>query len=133
MEVASERRLLQAAVAICGLVPVGAGLAGIIAGIGFSDGAGGVSSDSHFRYLSGLLLGIGLAFWSTIPQIERRTPLFRWLTAIVVIGGLARLWALMTMGMPGGSMLFGLAMELVVTPALCIWQGRVSSRSTLSA
>jgi hypothetical protein len=32
-----------------------------------------VSGDSHYRYLSGLLLGIGLLFWSCIPGIEAKT------------------------------------------------------------
>jgi hypothetical protein len=69
---ATERRLLQIAVAAGGLVPVSAGLLGVVFGTGMvPDGAGGVSLDSHVRYLSGLLLAIGIGFWSTIPWIER--------------------------------------------------------------
>ena len=69
-----------------------------------------------------MLLGIGLAFWGTIPGIERKGPVFRLLTAIVFIGGLARLYGVYTLGLPGAPMLFGLAMELVVTPLLCLWK-----------
>ena len=29
-------------------------------------------------------------------------------------------------GVPSGAMLFGLAMELVVTPLLCLWQSRLT-------
>ncbi len=72
--------------------------------------------DSHFRYLSGLLLGIGLAFWTTIPALESKGGRFRLLCLIVFIGGLGRLCSLIALGPPGRSMLFGLAMELVVTP-----------------
>ena len=91
MPPAIEKRLLQTAVAMFALVPIGAGLAGAGLGPELADGiASNVSLDSHFRYLSGLLLGIGLAFWSTIRSIERNAARFRLLTLIVFIGGLAR-------------------------------------------
>jgi hypothetical protein len=99
--------------------------------------AGGVSGnadlDSHFRYLSGLLLGIGLAFWSTIPGIERKGDLFRILTAIVVLGGLGRLSSIFFYNLPGNPMIAALGMELVVTPLLCLWQARVASRDVTRA
>ena len=124
-------RGLRFAVAAGGLVPVGAGLAGILLGPEMAQGAFGgladaVSLDSHFRYLSGLLLGIGLGFWSPIPGIERHGAAFRLLTAIVVAGGLGRAVALWLHGMPSAPMLFGLAMELGVTPLLCLWQVRLA-------
>ncbi|WP_164078780.1 DUF4345 family protein, partial [Stenotrophomonas maltophilia] len=66
-----ERRLLQRVVAVAGLVPVLAGLYGVLFGAnGLSAGVADVSADSHFRYLSGLLTGIGLLFWSCVPGIE---------------------------------------------------------------
>ncbi len=124
-----SRRNLQIAVAIAGLVPLGAGLAGILAGPGFvGQTAPVINLTSHFAYLSGLLLGIGLLFYGMIPRIERQGPRFRLLTLIVAIGGLARLFSLLTVGVPGFSMLFGLTMELVVTPLLCLWQWRVERR-----
>ncbi len=128
------KRLLQLAVAAGGLVPVGAGLAGILMGPAMIGDAGGGSMplDSHFRYLSGLLLAIGLGFWSTIPDIERQGRRFRLLTALVVLGGLGRLWSLLTMGMPDAPMLFGLAMELAVTPLLALWQYLLVRRSGAS-
>jgi hypothetical protein len=87
---------------------------------------GEAAADSHFRYLSGLLLAIGLGFWSTIPNLPLHAPRFRLLTAIVVLGGLARLLALPLQGWPGSAMSAALVMELVVTPLLCLWQGRVA-------
>ena len=123
----AERRLFQIAVALGGIVPVGAGLLGVILGSGMvPDGAlAGLSLDSHVRYLSGLLLGIGLTYWSLIPRIEKHGARFRLLTIIVFIGGLARLAGL-ARGVPEAPMLFGLVMELVVTPALCFWQMRIA-------
>ena len=127
MTPAGERRALQIAIAIGGLVPVTAGLAGVLVGpSAFEPGAGGVSLDSHVRYLSGLLLGIGLVFWSFIPRIESVTGTVRILTLIIFIGGLARLLALALHGVPSPGMVFGLVMELVVTPLLCVWQGRIA-------
>jgi len=122
------KRALQVAVAIGGIVPVSAGLAGIALGPGLAGAvAASTDLDSHFRYLSGLLFGIGLAFWSTIPGIERNGAAFRLLTAIVFIGGLARLSDVFIHGLPGYPMIFGLGMELVVTPLLCLWQARLAS------
>ena len=91
-------------------------------------GEGGANLDSHFRYLSGLLLGIGLAFAATIPAIERRTLLFRTLGAVVFVGGLARLLSALELGLPGRGHVFGLAMELVTVPLLVLWQARVARR-----
>jgi hypothetical protein len=123
-----ERRYLQRVVAVAGLVPVSAGLYGVLLGGGLTGDALSVSADSHFRYLSGLLLGIGLIFWSTIPRIETATRLFRILTLIVALGGLGRLLGLALTGRPALPMLAGLAMELVVTPLICLWQARVAAR-----
>ena len=125
----AERRLLQVTVALGGFVPVGAGLAGALVGGQLTgEGGVGVDLDSQVRYLSGLLLGIGLAFWETIPQIELHRRRFALLTAIVALGGLMRLMGVLSVARPGSPMLFGLAMELVVTPLLCLWQARVARR-----
>lgn len=116
-----ERRLLQVAVAIAGIVPVGAGAYGVFGGL--DRGA----DDSHVRYLSGLLLGIGLTFWAMIPGLERRGAVFRALAVIVVIGGLARLAGAFHTGLTAAVVL-PLVMELAVTPALALWRERVERR-----
>ncbi len=123
-----ERLALQICVALGGCVPVGAGLAGIVLGPWLASGVilVPIPLDSHFRYLSGLLLAIGLAFWSTVPQIAQAGPRFRLLSGLVFVGGLGRLVSLLTLGAPDAPMLFGLAMELLVTPALAFWQARVA-------
>ncbi len=124
-----EKRLLQAAVAAGGIVPFAAGGSGVVLGAGMTGAHVPADLDSHVRYLSGLLLAIGLGFWSTIPRIETRGARFRLLTLIVVVGGLARLGGVLARGWPGVPMLFGLAMELGVTPGLCLWQARVARTS----
>ena len=124
-----EKRLLQRVVAVGAIVPVAAGLFGVLFGHGLTgDRVVSVSADSHFRYLSGLLLGVGLCFWATIPRIEEKTSFFRFLTLIVVLGGLARLLGLWLTGVPSLAMLGGMFMELVFTPAVCFWQTRVANK-----
>jgi hypothetical protein len=106
-------------------VPVGGGLWGVLGHMGTTGGA----SASHARYLSGLLLGIGLAFWAIIPTIERRGEIVRALAAIVFVGGLARLAGALQAGFPTG-VSWALVMELAVTPLLALWRERVARRLT---
>jgi len=101
----------------------------MILGTSLLGDTGNVSLDSHFRYLSGLLLGIGIGFLTTIPNIERKSARFQLLTLIVVIGGIGRLAGVFLEGVPDNSMIAALGMELVVTPVLCLWQYRVSAPS----
>jgi hypothetical protein len=129
---------LQIAVTIASLVPISAGLAGAIFGasfLGWLDDAtfDGRALDSHVRYLSALLVGIGVAFLATVPDIERHRSSFALLTAIVFAGGLARLAGLAASGIPHRGMLFGLVMELVVTPLLWAWQRRIAAKCEQAA
>lgn len=132
MKASTERRLLQGAILLACLVPLLAGGAGAVGGpamlAGIDPGQASADLDSHFRYLSGLLLGIGLGFLYCVPAIERRTALFRALGLIVLIGGLARLYSALTLGLPGLGHIFGLAMELGTVPALVLWQARVARK-----
>lgn len=119
----TQRNLLQSIVSIAAIVPVGGGLWGVIASV---DAVNAWSVD-HYRYLSGLLLAIGFAFWSTVPRIEHHAARFRLLTSLVVFGGLCRLLGV-ALGDPlAPAVTAALAMELVATPLLCLWQGRVSA------
>ncbi|MBR0653513.1 DUF4345 domain-containing protein [Plastoroseomonas arctica] len=128
----TQRGALRLAVALACIVPLGAGGAGVLLGSDFLRlPSGYVSADSHVRYLSGLLLGIGLGFAALIPRIEVQGEPFRLLTFIVFLGGLARLGGIFAIGAPDAPMLFGLAMELVVTPALCWWQSRVQAAAQI--
>lgn len=120
-----ERRLLQILVAAAGLVPVAAGALGVLRPELLFAGPG--HALTHGAYLSGLLLGLGLVFWSLIPAIEHQGRVFGLLTGLVVVGGLARAFAALRLGAFGLSVELPLVMELAVTPALWLWQRRVSS------
>ena len=127
MQVRTELRLLQGAIAVAGLVPVGAGAAGMLLGDAMMGPASATAGlDSHVRYLSGLLLGIGLLFWGMVPSIGRRAVMVRTLTFVVVVGGLARLYGFAVHGLPDLANTLAIVMELGVTPALCAWQARLA-------
>lgn len=123
-----ERKILQQTVATMATVPVAVGLYGVFFGQALTGDAVSISAESHFRFLSGLLFAIGLGFWSTLPGIEEKTARFRFLTLLVVFGGLARLVGLALTGLPSLFMMSGLILELVVTPFLCLWQTRIANR-----
>jgi Domain of unknown function (DUF4345) len=123
-----EKRLLQQTVGVLSIAPFAAGLFGVLFGPALTNETVSVSGDSHFRFLSGLLLAIGLCFLTTIPEIEAKTGRFRLLTVLVFIGGLSRLLGLFLTGVPSFLMLGGLLMELFVTPLMCLWQTRVANR-----
>ena len=128
----AERRLLQIVIAVAALVPLAAGAAGVLRGPEMLAGVAApvaIDLDSHYRYLSGLLLGIGLVFVACIPAIERHGSVVRAAGAVVIAGGLARLFSLWQAGLPGPGHLFGLAMELGVVPAILLWQARIARRA----
>ena len=94
-------------------------------------GVGLASADleSHFRYLSGLLLGIGLVFVACVADLEARAGLYRVLSLVVIVGGLGRLLgAVAGPGLPTGGHRFAFIMELVVVPFLLIWLERIEPR-----
>jgi hypothetical protein len=78
------------------------------------------------------LLAIGLAYWTTVSNIDGKTGRFRLLTALVVVGGLSRLLGVAlgdTLSWSSGG---ALAMELLVAPLLCLWQGGIGPATVLA-
>lgn len=131
MTAITSKRALQCAIGILCIVPLTASLAGILLGPS-ALGAGlpiTTDHDSHFRYLSGIFLGLGLSFLSCIPNVERKTARIRLLTGLVVLGGLARLLSLGVAGTPSPPHLVGLGLELFIVPTIAIWQARIAARN----
>jgi hypothetical protein len=129
MSPGAERRLLQSVASLAALIPIGAATAGIVKGASWLTHAPVPPDlDSHFRYLSGIFLGLGIAFATCIPGIEHKTSRFRLLGALVVTGGLARALSLASVGAPSAGHLAGLGVELIVMPLLLLWQARVARR-----
>ncbi|MBX9942837.1 MAG: DUF4345 domain-containing protein [Reyranella sp.] len=131
----TPRRALQALIAIAAMLPVAGGLWEIAHGASgaVSQAAPGDGwTDNHRRYLGGLLLAIGLAYWSAVPGIEHKTGRLRLLAALVAIGGLARLVGLALGDPPTGAVAAALVMELMAAPLVCVWQARLATRQDLS-
>lgn len=120
-----SRRLLQLSLLILSLSPLGFGAMGMIYGADWLGGAMRADLDSHFRYLSGIFFGVGLALLTCIPRIEAMTTRFRWIATLVFIGGLARLGGMIADGVPSQGHVIGLGLELVVTPLMALWQSRL--------
>lgn len=130
LSLARERRLLQSAVTVAAIVPILAGLTGVNGGLSGLDATASwsLNGDSHVRYLSGVIFAIGVGFLTTVPGIEACGSRFRLLTGLVVVGGLARLYAVALCGLPGPAMRLGLLMELLVAPGLALWREHLERR-----
>ena len=127
----TERRILQIVIAVSCTVPLTVGGIGIVEGASWLRGVGNtppIDLDSHFRYLSGIFLALGVGFASCIPKVEIRMPRIRLLSFMVMAGGLARAWSLMNVGVPSQGHIWGLCMELGVVPVLMLWQARLARR-----
>lgn len=114
---------MRAAILLACLVPLSAGLAGALLGPRLLGGDAAALS-SHLRYLSGLLLGVGVVFAWCALDLRRRGAVFDALAFVVVLGGLARLFGAALEGWPPAPHLAALGMELVVTPLLWLWSRR---------
>lgn len=127
----TERRLMQGAIAATCTISLSASLTSILRGAEWLAGDIPVPADldSHFRYLSGLLLGIAIGFLSCMRRIERKGPRLRLLAAIVFGGGLARALSLIEIGLPSYGHLGGLAIELIVVPAIVAWHWSFARRA----
>jgi hypothetical protein len=125
------RRALQAVVAAATLVPLSVASLSLACGPAWLGQVAPIATDldSHFRYLSGIFLALGFGFASCIPGIERKGPRLRLLGAMVIAGGLGRLWSLAQVGQPSAGHLVGLGIELGVVPVVLVWQAVVARRS----
>ena len=128
-----QRKLLQIAFALAGLALVGFGLGGVFFGAAFTEFSGDVVVDSYIRFLKGMLLAIGLVYWSSIPDIERHGERITLVTFILVLGAVPRLMAVIGHGVPTNGIVISLVGELIFAPLLWLWQRHVSGVAQRSA
>ncbi len=117
-------------VAVLALIPISAGAAGVLLGLsfpGFELEAENADAASHFRFLSGIFLAMGLAYWGVGLGIGEYLCRFQLLAMLTFAGGLARLASLWLDGIPSTGHLIGLAMELTVVPLLYLWSRRLDT------
>ncbi|MFZ4407099.1 MAG: DUF4345 domain-containing protein [Paracraurococcus sp.] len=116
--------MLPLAIRLAALVPLLAGGAGALPRPAFLGEAAGPATASHMRYLSGLLLGLGGVAWWCAGDLRARRRVFAALSAMVVVGGVARLLGVALDGLPPWPHVAALGMELGVVPALWVWSRR---------
>ncbi|CAF5100741.1 unnamed protein product, partial [Rotaria sp. Silwood1] len=129
----NQRLALQIVIGLLAIIPLFVGLQGIFRGPNMlAEGYNyPLSVDSHFRYLSGLPVAIGLLLLRSLPTIDRDASDLRRVSLLIFIGGLGRLWGLITLGFDISTMVATLA-ELFLFPFLCLWQYQVQKSNVRS-
>lgn len=125
-----EKRVWQVLLSLILLLPFSAAIAGVVQGPAFLGKPPVIPTDldSHFRYVSGIFLGMLLLYVSCIPDMERKTARLRLLGFLTIAGGLARLLSRIEVGTPSTGHQIGLVIELGIAPAMILWQARIAAR-----
>jgi Domain of unknown function (DUF4345) len=125
-----NKRGLQIATAVLGAIPV---LTGIITMLGLGDpiyASAGIPAnallDSNLRFFGGVWLGLGIALYWLIPNIEKQTVLFRVLWGMIFLGGIGRLLSMVFLGLPPLPFIGFTALEIIGAPLFIWWQARLS-------
>jgi Domain of unknown function (DUF4345) len=126
-------RVIRVCTVLLGLTAVAIGGVGFWFGnrnpaFGVHDLADPAKLDTALRYFAGLWLAIGLAALWISSRLERERTLFVALWGMVFLGGVGRVISLVTVGSPGAMFLFFMCVELLASPALIVWHGRITSR-----
>jgi hypothetical protein len=127
---AMNKRGLQIATAVLGAIPV---LTGIITMLGLGDpiyASAGIPAnallDSNLRFFGGVWLGLGIALYWLIPNIEKQTVLFRVLWGMIFLGGIGRLLSMVFLALPPLPFIGFTALEIIGAPFFIVWQARLS-------
>ncbi len=86
--------------------------------------------NSQFRFLAAIWLGLGLLLCLCVFRLERYGPVLDGALAIVFLGGIGRILALVDQGFPDtvfsiGPVVLAIAVEIVGMPALIGWHRKV--------
>lgn len=127
-------RLLRILVALLALIPLGTGL---VALLGVHDpiyqldaNLEWVILDSNLRFFGGVWLVVGIALIANLNRLYQPNPLFQWLLAAVVSGGVGRLLSMLFFALPPWPFIAFTLLELTVIPCLMLWQHRLAVRTT---
>ena len=125
-----SKRPLQVTMVILGLIPI---LTGIVTMFGLSDpiySSAGIPHhallDSNLRFFGGVWLGLGIALFWLIPNIEKQTVLFRALWVMIFLGGLGRLLSMLFLALPPWPFVAFTMLEVAGAPLFIVWQARLS-------
>lgn len=122
------KRGLQIVLAVLSLIPLAFALMGLIGGAKAANNGNLVSAelDNQFRYLSAYYLSLFFLIWWVLQDLEHRGAVLRLLILAIFLGGLARLYSYLTVGMPPMQMMAGMALELGA-PILILWHNKVAN------
>lgn len=86
--------------------------------------------NSQFRFLASTWLGLGLLLCLCVFRLERYGPVLDGALAVVFLGGIGRILALVHQGFPDtvfsiGFVVLAIAVEIVGMPALIAWHRRL--------
>lgn len=120
------KRGLQITLFILSLIPLYFAVTGFMGGAASLNGGEAVAADldNQFRYLSAFYLILTFLIWYIIPSPESHTGIFRLAILAIFLGGLARLYSYMNVGVPEPVMIGGMLLELGA-PVLAVWQNLV--------
>ncbi|CAF2476462.1 unnamed protein product [Rotaria sp. Silwood2] len=126
----SQCLVLQVVIGLIAIIPIFVGLDGIFRGpnmlaAGFNYP---ISVDSHFRYLSGIPVAMGILLLHSLPNIDQDASELHRVSLFIFIGGLGRLWGLITVSFEVSTMV-AILTELFLFPCLCLWQHQVQKNS----
>jgi hypothetical protein len=122
------KRGLQVTITIFSVLPLLVGGLGIVLGTTRWLPAQMITADfdSHYRYIAGYYVSLGLLGLWVAPKIEKHTGLLRIICASIFIGGLGRVASIVQVGLPGPMATVFTIFELCFPLVLLLWQAKVS-------
>ena len=131
-----SKRALQLATAILACVPLSTGL---LTMLGVFDPLYRTLAlpaapllDSNLRFFGGIWFVVGLAFLTTIRNIEREAKLYRLLWGAIFFGGIGRIWSAYSVGAPPLPFIAFTGLELAGAPLFILWQNSVARHQGLA-
>lgn len=123
------KRGLQITMALLSLIPLRTVIRGFMVGAGWgaTDELFSIDFESHYRYLSAFYISLPLFAWWIIPNIEQHTVPVRIIAFAIFLGGVNRLVALLTVGVPSTLPIIFLVLELIF-PLFAVLQAQLISK-----
>lgn len=125
-----SKKLLQVMMCLLALAPILSGILGLL-GIfnpiypGLSDSEN-VLLDSNLRFLNGVSIGLGSSVFAVIPNIEKKTFVYRLIWGMIFLGGLSRLLSVWSLGLPPFPMPIFMAIEIILPIPFVYWQKQIA-------
>ena len=114
------RQAFKIVLMILSLIPLYFAITGICGGAAQFGDSVSAPLDNQFRYLSAFYLSLFLLIWYVLGNLEERGTVLRILILAIFLGGLARLYSYMNVGVPEPRQMAGMALELG-SPILALW------------